>query len=90
MGLLYQWGDYGVLESPQMAYHFFIRAKEMSEALTLLITSQGFGVASPEKMKLLWEEAERRATFGDSELQEVLGLAYARIWDEICSWNRWF
>lgn len=78
MGLLYKWGDYGLPESPKMAYQFLFRAKELSDALSLLITSEGCGVASSVDMKLLFEEAERRAEFGDSELQEALGQAYAR------------
>lgn len=78
MGLLYKWGDYGLPESPKMAYQFLFRAKELSDALSLLITSEGCGVASPADMKMLFEEAERRANFGDGELQEALGQAYVR------------
>lgn len=78
MGLLYKWGDYGLPESQKMAYQFLLRAKELSDALSLLITSEGCGVASPADMKILFEEAERRAEFGDGELQEALGQAYAR------------
>lgn len=77
MGLLYKWGDFGLPESPKMAYQFLFRAKELSDALSLLITSVGCGVASPADMKMLFEEAERRAEFGDSKLQEALGEAYA-------------
>ena len=78
MGLLYKWGDYGLPESPKMAYQFLFRAKELSDALSLLITSEGCGIATPADMKMLWEEAERRANYGDRELQEALGQAYAR------------
>lgn len=78
MGLLYKWGDYGLPESPKMAYQFLFRAKELSDALSLLITSEGCGVASAADMKMLFEEAERRANFGDRELQEAMGQAYAR------------
>lgn len=78
MGLLYKYGDYGLPESPKMAYQFFFSAKELSDALSILITSEGCGVAPPADMKMLWEEAERRADYGDPELQEALGQAYSR------------
>lgn len=78
MGLLYKWGDYGLPESPKMAYQYLFKAKELSDALSLLITSEGCGIASPSDMKMLFEEAEKRANYGDGELQEALAQAYAR------------
>ena len=56
MGLLYKWGDYGLPESPKMAYQFLFRAKELSDALSLLITSEGCGIASPADFKKLWDK----------------------------------
>ena len=78
MGLLYKWGDYGLPESPKMAYQLLFKAKQLSDALSLLITSEGCGVCSSSDFKILLEEAERRAGFGDAELQEALGQVYSR------------
>lgn len=51
MGLLYKWGDYGLPESPKTAYQYFVRGKELSDCLSMLITSTGCGVATPEEMR---------------------------------------
>lgn len=78
MALLYQWGDYGVVESPKTAYRYLIKAKELSDALSLLVSSAGCGVASPEELNEIIKEAERRADYGDSSLMEGLGQYYAK------------
>lgn len=78
MGLLYYYGDYGIPQSPQMAFRYFVQGKEQARALAMLITSNGCGVASEEEMRIIWAEAERRAEFGCSQLQEALGTAYAK------------
>lgn len=78
MGLLYYWGEYGLPTSPKMAYQFLLRATELSDALTFLIETGGCGVAAPADMERLFVEAERRADFGDKDLQGALGQAYAR------------
>lgn len=78
MGLLYHFGDYGIPKSPKMAFQMFYQGKEQDRALAMLITTNGCGVATDEEMKLIWEEAERRAEFGSTELQEALGEAYAK------------
>lgn len=78
MGLLYKWGDYGLPESPKTAYQYFVRGKELSDCLSMLITSTGCGVATPEEMRAFFAEAERRANWNDAELQDALGQAYAR------------
>ena len=77
MGLLYKWGEYGLPESPRTAYQYFVRGKELSDCLSILISSAGCEVATPEEMKALFVEAERRANWNDAELQEALGKAYA-------------
>ena len=77
MGLLYKWGDYGVVESPKMAYKMFVKAKELSDALSMLVSSSGCGVASAEELSNILQEAERRASFGDTSLMEAMGQYYA-------------
>ncbi len=65
-------GEYGLL-SPRTAYQYFVRGKELSDCLSILISSAGCEVATPEEMKALFVEAERRANWNDAELQGGIG-----------------
>lgn len=77
MGVLYHWGEHGMFESQKMAYRYFVKGKERSEALSLLITSAGCGIATSNELTELWEEALRRAGYGDYKLQGAIAEAYA-------------
>ena len=77
MGMIYLWGDYGIPKSATIAYDYFIRSKDLSDSLSVLLTSVGCNIATPEEMKQLLSEAEYRATLGDIDLQETMGKIYA-------------
>lgn len=78
IGISYYYGDYGLPKSNKMAYQYFLKGIDSSDCLSLLITSNGCDVASPDEMKDIWTQCERRAGFGDSALQEALGEAYSK------------
>lgn len=78
LGLIYHNGDYGVLKSEKMAHDLLIRGKAFSDALALLISTKGCGLSSDEEYKLLFNEALRRANYGDLDIQSELGYTYAQ------------
>jgi len=78
LGLIYHNGDYGVPQSEKMAHDLLIKGKVFSDALALLISTKGCGHSSDDEYRLLFEEALRRANYGDLDIQSELGYTYAQ------------
>lgn len=78
LGLIYHNGDYGVPQSEKMAHDLLIKGKEFSDALALLISTKGFELSSDNEYKMLFDEALRRANYGDLDIQSELGYTYAQ------------
>lgn len=78
LGVMYLNGDYGLEESPSMAFKLLMGARTWTSALAYLLTSKCFDVGSDEDVETVYIEARKRADYGNAEIQGEFGYAYQK------------
>lgn len=77
LGFIYAEGSHGVIQSKIMAYRLLMKGRSYTDALSLLLTSKGFGIATDEEYKSILDESLERAENGNAEMLGSLGYIYS-------------